>query len=190
MNKKNEPAFTGARALEALASPIRQEIVSAFQHGPLSVRDLAATLGRTRQALHYHVAQLANAGILRVAETRGSGRAAEQVFQIAKPTVSVGARRTAADLHAAERAAGALLRLTSRELTRAIRDAGVGGHGGQRAMMAARAKCRLTSGRLQQINTLLDEVFALLGEAHGDTTSPSYALTVVLTPVPHATSNP
>ena len=53
------------RNAAALISPVRQELLSALGlHGPCSVRELAAQLGRQPTALYYHLQILEKAGAI------------------------------------------------------------------------------------------------------------------------------
>src|SRR5262245_8045290 len=70
-----------AGALEAIASPVRQEGMSELGEGPGTVKELAARLGRTRQALHFHVGVLERAGLVEVCGERGEGREKERVYR-------------------------------------------------------------------------------------------------------------
>src|SRR5262245_56606944 len=87
-----EPA--GRRAIEAMASPIRQELVSAFGGSPATVRDLAARTGRTRQALYYHLGQLERAKLVVVDGWRGTGPDRERIYRLARTSIGLGARRS------------------------------------------------------------------------------------------------
>ncbi len=73
-------ARSGRAAVEAVASPARQELLLALGEGRASVRELAARLGRSRSALHYHVGLLERAGMIESVEVRGSGREREAVY--------------------------------------------------------------------------------------------------------------
>src|SRR5436305_222362 len=108
-------------ALRAIASPARQELISEIGHGGASARELAARLGRSRQALHFHLAALEKAGVIRVVEERGAGREAERVYAIAPGALNLAASHLSArELALAARATHSMLRLTSRELDAAI----------------------------------------------------------------------
>lgn len=177
------PTVAAERSLEALASPIRQEIISAFVDGPLTVKDLAQRLGRTRQALHYHVEHLVRAGILRAAGARPAGRRQEALYEVTSDTVSGASQRSRRDRGLAERAAGALLRLTERELRAAIRAGrGAASTGAAREVVAARGKCRLDAAGLARLNGLFDEIVTVLRQAEPRADAPTYAVTLVLTP--------
>lgn len=176
----------GVRPLRALASPIRQEIVTTLGDGPATVKELATRLGRTRQALHYHVARLVAAGIAAAAGERGIGPAKERIFRIPQQRIAVGARRSRKDLDAAQAATAALLRLTQRELRAALRREGrVPQESSQIVVM--RARCRLDSRGVAQVQKLISKIDDRLRTARRFEKHPTYALTVVLTPVRDAT---
>src|SRR5215475_3442001 len=98
-----------AAALEAVASPARQEVMSELGEAPGTVKELAARLGRSRQALHFHVGVLERAGLVEVCGERGEGREKERVYR---------RRPGAGDLRA-----GPASRLTRRERGAAVRAA-------------------------------------------------------------------
>ena len=182
------PIRAGAQALEALASPARQELVSALREGPATVRELGRRLGRSRQALYYHLATLVGAGLVRVTGERGTGRSRERVYELASGRLAVGARAgSPPELDAAERAAKAMLRLSGRELAAALRSGEARPTGAGRETLAMRGKARLDPKRLKRLNTLIDQIATLLsqdrGQAGGDRV---YALTIVLTPAREA----
>ncbi len=173
---------SGRAALQALASPARQELLAALD-GRASVRELAARLGRSRQALHYHVAVLEKAGLIRAAEWRGEGRDREAVYEAVADALTVGAHAISrTELDAGERAARAMLRLTGRELARALPELRAIGTPGVRELMALRGKARLTPAKLARANALIDELLALFGQPPPDEDAKLYALTLVLTP--------
>lgn len=174
---------TGRAALQALASPARQEFLVALGDGRASVRELAARLGRSRPALHYHAGLLEKAGLIRTAEWRGEGRVREAVYEAVTEALTVAARASSRpEREAGERAAGAMLRLTGRELARALREIGATGTPGARELLALRGKARLTPAKLQRANALIDELLALFGEPTPQEDAKLYALTLVLTP--------
>lgn len=175
--------LVGRAALQALASPARQELLAALADRRASVRELAARLGRSRQALHYHVATLEKAGLIRAAEWRGEGRAREAVYEAVRDALTVSARATSRpELDAGERAARAMLRLTARELGRALRELRATGTPRVRELLALRGKARLTPAKLKRANALIDELLALFGEPSPGEDAKLYALTLVLTP--------
>ena len=70
-----------ARALEALTSPVRQDLVDGLQTlGASSVTELAEWLGRAPDSLYYHLRKLEDAGLVRRAGTRGAGVREEVLY--------------------------------------------------------------------------------------------------------------
>jgi DNA-binding transcriptional ArsR family regulator len=180
----------GARALEAIASPARQELVSAIGEGAATARELAARLGRSRQSLYHHVDVLVRAGLVREAGTRGEGRRRERVYALPGEAMAVGGRASSrADLPAANRAAQAMLRLTGREIGAALRERVGQPSGAQREMVALRGKARLGPRDLRRLNALIDRIQAILQNAKGGPQARRmYAVTLVLTPARDAAS--
>jgi DNA-binding transcriptional ArsR family regulator len=155
----------------------------ALGEGGASVRELAARLGRSRSALHYHAGVLERAGMIKSVEVRGTGRERETVYAPAGDAMAVHARKTPAELDVTRRAGEALLRLTGRELSRALADIRATGVVVPGAPLAARAKARLTRAKLARVNALIEELIGLFADDPVAREPPElYALTIVLTP--------
>jgi DNA-binding transcriptional ArsR family regulator len=167
-----------------MASPIRQELVAAFGGCPATVRELSARMGRTRQALYYHLGQLERAGLVIVDGWRGKGPDRERIYRLASTSVRLGAeRKSMPDRRAAIRALDAMLRLTSREV-RAIAASPELTTDDSLRPIAVRGKARLTARQLARVNELIAEAVDLLRSATRSASGARlYALTVVLTPV-------
>jgi DNA-binding transcriptional ArsR family regulator len=180
-----EPA--GRRVIEALASPIRQELVIAFGGRPATVRELAARTGRTRQALYYHLGQLERAGLVVVEGWQGTGPDRERIYRLARTSIGLGARRTSvAERKAATRAVDAMLRLTAREV-RAIAVAPELTTDQSLRPIAIRGKGRLDSKQLARVNELIAEAIEVFRSATRSASDGRlYALTIVLTPAREA----
>jgi DNA-binding transcriptional ArsR family regulator len=178
----------GLRILEALASPARQELMTALGDGPATASELSGRLGRSRQALYYHLASLEKAGLVRVRAMRGQGRDRERVYErVPRRLVLKGRRLSPPERAAAERAASAMLRLTRRELSSAIRLGEDPARGPSRGPIALRGKARLGRAELDRARTLIREIALLFRRTQGRNASePLYAVTLVLTPSPEA----
>jgi len=185
----SEP-LRGRVALDALASPARQELISLLGDRPATVRELASALGRSRQALHYHVGKLERAGLIRGASWRGTGPSRERIYAVARPRLTVAATEAAADRPAARRAIEAMLRLTGRELDAALADPNLRRRGTTREFCALRGKARLTRAELGRLNRLLERIEALLRSAKRGRGRRHYAITLVLTPARTAAPAP
>jgi DNA-binding transcriptional ArsR family regulator len=179
----------GRPALDAVASPARQELLSALGDGPATVAQLAHRLGRSRQALYYHLALLERAQLIAVTPP-GPGRH-ERTYRVAAGRLAVGARPgSSGDRVAAKRAVQAMLRLTARETGTAIDDPATHLHGPRRHLVALRGKARLTRRERQRVSALIDELESLFRSATGRRDGALYAVTVVLTPAREAGSVP
>lgn len=173
-----------AATLEALASPVRQELMSHLGDGAATVQVLARRLGRSRQSLYYHVLALERAGLIRVAATQGEGRSAERVYAVAVDVTRGEARAlNRREREAAARATAAMLRLTQRELVAATRRAGGEPGAPILPVVAVRAKARLDRDALARARALVGELIALFRAAKGKHVDERpFALTMVLTP--------
>jgi DNA-binding transcriptional ArsR family regulator len=173
-----------AAVLEALASPVRQELVSHLGDGPATVTEIAQRLGRTRQSLYYHVLALERAGLVRKFGTRGEGRAAERLYAVADgPAPMRGRSLDARERAAVARATAAMLRLTQREVVAATQRTAARAGGRRTAVVAVRAKARLDARTLARVRRLLDQLVGIFRAAKGrHRDQPPCALTMVLTP--------
>jgi DNA-binding transcriptional ArsR family regulator len=170
-------------ALQALASPVRQELMSHLGDGPATVTDAARHLGRSRQSLYYHVLALERAGLIRRAGTRGEGRNAERMYAVAADAATARARNlTTTQRGAAVRATAAMLRLTQREIVTAMHRAGAPADAGG-MMMAIRGKARLDAPARERVRELIRDLIGVFRGAKGKFQEERpIALTIVLTP--------
>lgn len=114
-----------SRALVALASPVRQDIVVALEgSGPLTVAELAWRLGRRADALYHHLRALDSAGLVSP-EPRGStGGRPGSAWRLRMRVVQVPSHvATGPNARQAERIAGAMTRSSLRDYRRALRAA-------------------------------------------------------------------
>jgi hypothetical protein len=157
--------LSSARELEAVTSPLRQEVLEQVAHaGEASVADLARLMGRRPTALHYHVKLLHRAGLLRSAGRRPSGKRSETLYALSAPRFAVVGRiSTPVLLRAAVRTLGASLRLTEREAAKAIHGGKIVGSGGRRNFYVRRHRARLTPASQVRVNRLLDQLEAVFG---------------------------
>lgn len=174
-------------ALDAMASPVRQELISQLGEGPATVRELASALGRSRQALHYHVGLLERAGLMVRRGWRGTGPGREQVYAVARRRVVLAASRATGDGSAAERtgarrALSAMLRLTAREVDHALAQPDLRLRGSLREIAALRGKARLTGRELRELHDLFGQIETLLLRARRGRGRRLYAVTLVLVP--------
>lgn len=184
--RQSSKASRGARlrSLQAISSPVRQEILSELSEGGATVKELSVRLGRTRQALHFHIGVLERAGLIETVDSRGTGRTQEAVFRVRPAKLDLRARRALSprERESATRAARALLRLTQREIAHSMRHEDFAASAVPVAL-AIRAKARLSDAKLRRLHTLVQAVCNLFRQAKGKHPhSRPLALTLVLTP--------
>jgi DNA-binding transcriptional ArsR family regulator len=176
-----------AAALEAVASPVRQEVMSELGEGEATVKELAARLGRSRQALHFHVGVLERAGLVEAGGERGEGREKERVYRRCPGAGDLRARgagpMSRRERAAAVRAAESMLRVTQREVARAVMGGRIGSGEGRAPAVVMRAKARLDKASLARFEELMKEMASLFRGAKGKNQGARMlALTLVLTP--------
>jgi len=105
-----------ARELRALASPERQDIVQALAgRRALSVRELAAVLGRLPVSLYYHLRALEKIGVVEQAGSRVASKGEEALYRVvAREIHIVPAKRGAGEVRALRRLAAGLFRRAHR----------------------------------------------------------------------------
>ena len=169
--------------MAALASPVRWQIADALAtHGPSSIREIAARLGRSAAGLYYHVNALVEVGVVVLVGARPTERRAEAVYRLVAPRLVVDRQqRSSAYTEALLRTCGAMLRLTERNHRAAVQAGAFVLEGPQRTLAVRRLTGKLNRERLRRVNRLLDELAGLFGEP--DAKGEGCALTVVLTPL-------
>jgi DNA-binding transcriptional ArsR family regulator len=119
MAKRVTPSTTVLTTAQAraLASPVRLEIVQAFEAlARASARELAAHLGRSPGAVYHHIRALEYAGIVREVARRPGPRRPEAVYAPVGERLAVAAGREVGDQEAATLALKAALRQATRDV--------------------------------------------------------------------------
>ncbi len=176
-------------AIEALASPHRLEIVSAIGEAKqASIAALARQLGRTPHSLYYHVKLLERAGVVRLADTRRRGRRDERIWTLAGERILLdSATRSPASMVKASKAVDAMLRLTSRELSAALRRRAE--RPDETPLTGTRMKARLGGRALRRVVGLIEEIGRVVADANRGTGSGrTFAITLVLAPTEDKTT--
>jgi DNA-binding transcriptional ArsR family regulator len=181
--------ITGARALELLASPLRQEIldtISAFG-GEAAAGDLAEHLGRPVDGLYYHLRLLVKGGLVAEVPNRNPAGRLERRYRIAVPgrgplrlAYQPKVRRNA---EALRRLAGGMLRIAGRDFQAAIADPEVTVEGPLRELWAGRAKGWLSDVELAEVNQMLARLARLLDQPRTTQRRRLVSLCFVLAPV-------
>lgn len=180
---------TRAAAVEALAYPLRQELVDTLQAfgGEAAAGELAEHLGRPVDGLYYHLRLLVECGLL--AEQRGRNRAGrmERRYRISAPgegPLRLAYRpRQARNAEAVRKVVAGMLRIAGRDFVRALADEDVVVEGERRQLWAARGKGWVSDAQLVEMNQLLTRVLALLEQGRDDDRPHLMSLCFAMTPV-------
>jgi DNA-binding transcriptional ArsR family regulator len=81
--------LTKLAQVKALADPLRQRLLSAFAREPQTTKQIAQCLGEKPTKLYHHVDILADAGLLKLVETRQKRGTTERYYQAAAKQFSV-----------------------------------------------------------------------------------------------------
>ncbi|MBX3726476.1 MAG: helix-turn-helix transcriptional regulator [Xanthomonadales bacterium] len=184
MSGTRDPRISSPAALDALASPVRQEIVDtlAMLGGDAPVAALAGQLGRPADGLYYHLRVLSRAGL--VAETP-PGPAGGRRFALVRrgqPTLRYRPDDAAAR-RALARIAHGLLAIARRDFDAALAAGDACVEGPRRTLWAARNTGWLDGDGLAEANALLARLCELLGQPRAPGRDTQVGLAFVLAPL-------
>jgi predicted transcriptional regulator len=176
LNMKKSPAKTKTMKIvtdeqrRAIASPLRLELIGLFvDDEPLSVVQIAERMGRPATAIHYHVRLLVEAGILRRAGQRRSGRRPEALYEPAAGVFMMDPSTKeswSAAGDAAVKTLATAFRMAERDLKAALGDPGTRTAGPGRNMYGTRMHLRLARKDLAELNRHLRGIEKLLLRVH------------------------
>lgn len=171
--------------LEALASPVRQEIVDVVQAaGPCSAGEIAELLGRAQDGLYYHIRTLLGVGLLREAGARETVRRDETLYDV--PSRALRLRYEPADPRNASgvtRIIRSMLRLAERNFTRAMRRDDLSVRGPTRNIWGGRFKGWLTQTELRELNAHLGAIAEIAQNSRRRRGTRLHEVTFVLVPL-------
>lgn len=170
--------------MEALASPLRMEIIGALRtHGPTSIRELAVQLDRPADGLYHHVRTLQKAGIVVEREHRRVGRRMEAVYELTAERIAGRLDPNSPQSKAgAIRAGAAAVRLASREYKTAIETDSLTLTKGVPNIRVSRHKIWLTQDGLARLHRLFGQIERLLLKENEQKRGQPHSLTIVLAP--------
>jgi predicted ArsR family transcriptional regulator len=175
-----------ADQLGAVISPLRHQMVRLMSVlGPCTVKDLAVRLGRSPEALYYHIRALQRVGLVQEKEKRPGVRRPEVVYDLVARTLLTDPEQTDPDyLRNMARSAGALLRLADRHLQVALEDQAATGTRRPGNLRIQQYQARLSPRSIRELNRKLDELCQFLEDA--DDPEVASLTTVTLTTAPTA----
>lgn len=178
---------TSVRQLLVIASPGREDLVDAVGVlGPCTITELARFVGRSRNALYYHVKALRDCGLLLESRRSGQGKKATAYYDVpGRPMVvrfDLGTRRTRKAVIALARIR---LRSAARGFVRACRPDVATVEGPTRNLWVTRWKGWLSNRELEEANTHLARLIELLRHKAGPVSAKRklHEFTFVLAPV-------
>jgi len=160
---------TSLKQLLAIASPGREDIVDAVGViGPCTVPDLARFVGRSRQALYYHVRALRDCGLLLETHHPGEGKKLTARYDLPGRPLSVRYDLSTERARKAVIALGrARLRGAARGFVRACHPGIATLDGPRRNLWVARWKGWLSNRELEEANRHLTRLIDLLQHQAG-----------------------
>lgn len=185
-----ERIISGAAAVEALAYPLRQELIDTLQAcgGEATVGELAEQLGRSADGLYYHLRLLVKRKLIIEDRQRNAAGRQERRYRIALP--GDGQLRLAyrpekkRDATALRKVVAGMLRIARRDFDEALaREEPVVVEGPRRQLWAGRTKGWVSEAELIEINQLIGRLHALLDRPRDDQRRHLTSLCFVLAPV-------
>ncbi|MBX3117544.1 MAG: helix-turn-helix transcriptional regulator [Fimbriimonadaceae bacterium] len=152
-----------AEQVRCLATPARNEVYQRLRAiQPASVADVAASLGRSVELVHYHARSLVKCGLIAEVEKRPSGRRPEAVYSAVHGPVQLPEPSPDTDDVVREMVVGGL-RLTARQYERAS-IASASDPEIRNSMHVLRAIVRLNNDDFEEFTEMLERVGEFLKE--------------------------
>lgn len=173
------------KQLAALTAATRQELVDVLERlGTVSVRELAAALGRPADALYFHLRALTRAGLVRRAGYRSQPRGKEALYRTVAPELQLQYEpHKAPNRKAVSAIVSSMLRLAIRDFRDAFQRDNVVVCGSHRELWGLRKAGRLSPAGLAQVNRRIKGLAKAISAPRRR--GRLYAVTVVLTPLDH-----
>lgn len=173
------------RQIAALASPARQELVDGLQAlGPVSIAELARSLGRAPDSLYYHVRALSKVGLVVQAGTRTAGPRPEALYDVPGKLALDHEPATRREQASVARVVASALRIGERDFRRALAEGRAHhGRGPRRNAWGGRMKGWLTPDELGAVRAHLAALSTLFARGRRRPGAALAALAFVLAPL-------
>ena len=173
-----------AAHIKAICSDVRMQIVQSFRDGETTVARIAARLGRTPHSLYHHMRMLKEAGIVRAAGRRRSGKRDETIYALTADCFQIHHDpKSAESRKALVKAIRAVMRLTSRDAAKSIDRGLIVKQGPRRNTDIHRFDVRLTRAQVDRVLKHCQAVDDILAEAEGSATGHPFSFTRFFFPV-------
>ncbi len=185
MARNQEILISTVEQMEALASPVRQQIHVAMEMlGSCSVNELAHWMHRVPETLYYHVRMMEAVGILEIATTRNSGSRTETVFRLKGKRVRVDPKvHSPRFLKAMGKGCASFLRFAQRCFERGLERGAERTSGPRRSLRIEQSMVRLSPKDLAEMNRRLDGLQKFLAKADDPTLRSTYVVTLATAPL-------
>lgn len=185
--RKQEYWISSARELEVLSSPIRNQIALVMERiDPVSVKEIAAELGREPATLYYHMKIFEEVGLIHVQGTRGEGVEKEVLYSLrGSPLRFSDSNLSPSYLAGMAKICSAFLRFAERLFANSLKRRVIRASGPGRQLMVFQGRFRLSKKSLAEFNRRIDELFADLAEMDDADASDAYVLTASFAPDPN-----
>ena len=187
MNASERYILESLSQLQAISSPIKQEIIDVIQaRGQCSISEIAEELGRPADGLYYHIkALLKERLVVEVGTTKKAGQT-ETIYDTSRSGSLMEAGYDRSDPEKIK----AMNKIVSSMMKIAVKDysAGLGSEaaiveGDDRNLSATRIKSRLTHDEVKKVNGLLAELVTVFSHQRRGSPENIYSLAWILAPI-------
>lgn len=170
--------------LVCLASTVRMDIVDHLVgRGPMSIKQLAASMGRQPSSIYYHINMLLKAELVVEAGSQVSNRRAEVLYETRAPRMRLQKALADPDNHETiDRTVGAISRQAHRDFVQGLTHPEAQLEGAERNLGFFRLINRPSAECLREINGYLERIAEILWEER-DMDQPLIAFAWTLTPL-------
>ena len=170
--------------LQCLASPVRMDIVDHLVgRGAMSIKELAASMGRQPSSIYYHMNMLVKAELVVEAGSQVSNRRAELLYETRAPRMRLQkALSDPANHETIDRTVGAISRQAHRDFVQGLNHPQAQLDGAERNLGFFRLINRPSPESLREINGYIERIAEILWEER-DMDQPLIAFAWTLTPL-------
>ncbi len=171
--------------MEAVISPLRQDILDAFSViGPGSVKQIARELGKPADSIYYHVRRLLEVDLLKLIETRETTRRDESIYDVPADKLELAYDLGDPDnVEVVLRIASSMLRRAQKNFEEAVELENVEPTGPERNFRVMGGMVWLSKDDLREVNRHLNAILDLSGRPRSDKANQLCAITTIISPV-------
>lgn len=178
-------AIRDPRAIEALASPVRQELIDTLYvlGGTATAAALADALGHHADGLYYHLRVLCDVGLIdEIAATQGKERTFRLTGDTEAPLRLAYENGPGGNTEALMTYVSGLLKVAGKDFEQAIAAPDTIVDGDSRQLWASRNKGWLSTADIEEVNVLLERLCSLVSQTRSGKRDTLMTLAFVLAP--------